>query len=238
LTISDDAIPTGTHQTITLAGVGQATPPAITLSPASLYFPIQQTGTSSPAQTVILTNRSGTAISLGTTTFPAGFTAIRNCGATLANGAACTFNVVFAPTLTGTVSGTVSTPVTGQSALTFAISGTGTGANYPAELSLNPLALNFSALQVGDNPTSLTVTITNTAGVPTGIQQIGLIGSNAFSETANNCPAWLLANTSCTVQITLNPVSAGIFSANISVTESSGAFTIIPVSASVTINGN
>ena len=240
LIIADDTIPTGTTQTIPLQGTGLASAPALTLYPESLYFPVQLTGTASPNQPTTLTNSSGATITLGTTTYPAGFSGTRSCGNTLANGATCIFHVNFAPTATGNVSATVSTPVTGQPPIVFGVSGTGVSAGYPSALLLNPLTLSFgSNTQVGDNPVILSVTITNTVGMPTGIQHIWLSGSpSTFSITGNNCPAALAAGKSCTVQITMQTAVAGSFTANLSVRETSGAYTIVPVSGLVSVNGN
>jgi len=240
LVISDDAIPTGTQQTIALQGTGSASAPSITLAPQSVYFPNQLTGAASPPQTVTLTNSTGAVISVGAAAYSAGFSGTSSCGSILSKGATCKFHVTFTPTVAGNVSATVSVPITGQPSITFGVSGTGVSAGNPAALSVNPPALDFGTnTQVGDNPVTLSVTITNTAGVPTGLQHIWLSGSpNALSITARNCLASLTANNSCTVQITMQTLAAGTFTANLSVMESSGATTVVPVTGLVSVNGN
>jgi hypothetical protein len=101
---------------------------------------------------------------------------------------------------------------------------------------VNPASVNFGAMQVGDNP-SLSVTVTNTSGLPTGIQGISLTGSAAFTLTGNTCPGVLAGGASCTIQVTFQPIVSATFSSNLQVSESSGAHTTVPVSGSATING-
>lgn len=126
------------------------------------------------------------------------------------------------------MSGTLSVPVSGQSALTVEVSGTGTSSTTPV-LSVNPSPLAFDGYQVGDNP-SLNLTIKNPTGVPVGIRSAVLTGSNVFSITGNNCPAILAGNAACTVNVTFIPPAVNIYSATYAVTEASGAKTAVSVS--------
>jgi hypothetical protein len=73
LTIFDDAVPAGTHQSGMLSGNGTLTAAAFTLAPESLFFPGQEIQTSSPAQVVTLTNHSGASVSLGAPGYSAGY---------------------------------------------------------------------------------------------------------------------------------------------------------------------
>jgi hypothetical protein len=237
LTISDDAIPAGTQQTVALIGTGSATAPAFTLSPESLYFPDQETATVSLAQTVTLKNNSGATASFTAPVYPAAFKGTTTCGASLAAGASCAFHIQFAPTATGPVFGSVSIPITGMPALGLAVSGTGTPSTYAAALSFNPPSLDFGALQTGDNP-SMSLTITNTSGLPTGVQSIGLTGSGAFTLTGNTCPAVLAGGKTCTLKVTFQPQITAIYSGNLKIVESSGATTNVGLSGSATVNGS
>ena len=237
LTISDDALPTGATQTAALSGTGQSTTPAFTLTPESLYFPDQQTATVSTSQTVTLKNISSSAVSFTAPLYPAGFKGTSTCGTSLAAGSSCAFHIQFAPAATGPVVGAVSIPITGHSSLSLAVAGTGTPSTYAAALSFNPGILDFGALQTGDNP-SMSMSITNTSGLPTGIQSIGLEGSGAFTLTGNNCPAILAGGKSCTLQITFQPTITAIYSGILKVSESSGAKTNVALSGSATVNGS
>jgi len=106
----------------------------------------------------------------------------------------------------------------------------------PPALSVNPASVDFGAMQVGDNP-SLSATITNTFGLPKGIQWIVLSGSTAYTLKGNTCPTVLAGGASCTIQVTYQPTVSGTFSGNLRVLESTGTATDVPVSGSATING-
>ena len=101
---------TGAHGTLVVpltgTGTGVGTAPAVSLSPASLTFASQATQTTSPKQTVTLTN-SGTATLnvTGVTVTGANaaeFTTSGNTCPTLAAGTSCALSVAFTPTSGGT----------------------------------------------------------------------------------------------------------------------------------------
>ena len=95
-----DALPT---LTVDLEGTGQQ----IKYSPTSLTFPSTKVGTSSAAKNITVTAET-IPLLIGTISATGAFSATNNCPATLATGAQCTISVVFTPTTTGTLSGTVS----------------------------------------------------------------------------------------------------------------------------------
>jgi phospholipase C len=80
---------------------------AVTLSPTSLTFGQQVIGTTSPAQTVTLTNSGTVVISITGIQASAGYKVSSACGSKLQVGKSCTFSVTFAPTVAGTITGTV-----------------------------------------------------------------------------------------------------------------------------------
>jgi len=82
--------------------------PAVSLSPASLSFPVQNLGTSSAAQPVTLTNSGTGPLVVTSITASGDFTQTSNCGGTLAVNANCTINITFTPTAAGTRTGSVS----------------------------------------------------------------------------------------------------------------------------------
>ena len=107
--------------------VGQA---SIGTSPTSLTFPRRKVGSTTPAQTITVTNSGKSAMTMGSITITgtnAGdFAQTNTCGTSLAAGASCTINVTFTPTATGTrtagvaiVDGATTTP------RMVALSGTG-----------------------------------------------------------------------------------------------------------------
>jgi hypothetical protein len=127
---------TGTGQEVThTAGTNLSVTPAASVSPTSLIFPTQQTGTSSAPRTVTLTNHSPSnlvirAVSIGGD-FSADFvrTGNSNCGSVLGAGASCTINVSFTPTGVGERRATLFVlDNTGGSPLSVDMSGAGVGA--------------------------------------------------------------------------------------------------------------
>ena len=109
-------------------------PPAVSFSPTSLSFASQSTGTQSLAQTITLTNTGGATLAISlpitiTGTNPADFvltTSSVPCPASLAPGSSCQINVVFAPTVPGSRSASVSvTDNATGSPQTVPLSGTG-----------------------------------------------------------------------------------------------------------------
>jgi len=112
--------------------------PALSLSPTSLTFAAQATGTTSAPQTITATN-TGTAslffnnVAIGGAD-PLDFTIVDNqcIGMTLAVGASCTVSVTFSPTTTGTRSSSVTyTDNAPNSPQTATLTGGGTGTTAP-----------------------------------------------------------------------------------------------------------
>jgi hypothetical protein len=236
INISDDNIPTGATQAITLGGTGSSAASALTLTPQSILFPAQQVGVASAAQTFTVTNGSSGAVSLSAPSIPTGFTGTTTCGTSLAAGNKCTISLQFAPAAVGTVSGAVSLPVTGQAALTARVEGTGVSGSAPI-LTVSPSALGFGAYQISETPT-LSVNISNPKGYPVGIRSTSYAGDSAFTVTANNCPSILAGGASCTVTFTFTPLVVTGYLGTWTLTESSGAKTPISVSGSGLVSAN
>jgi sugar lactone lactonase YvrE len=231
LTISDDAIPTGTHQTISLAGSGTASVSVLSLSPESLLFPGQAVGSASHFQTVTLTNNSAAKVSFGSRAYSAGFKeASTTCGSTLAAGASCAVHLVFAPTKPGPITGTLTIPVTGKPSLTVALDGTGMAGGSPAALLVKPGGINFGQVTIGDQG-YITATVSNSTGLPVGIQSITFSGSSGLSFYGNTCGPILTGYGSCKFSMSLVPHSTPAFyTGTVTLIESSGAQTPVSVS--------
>jgi hypothetical protein len=81
--------------------------PIIALAGRRLTFPGQKVGTMSVPLPVKITNPGTVPLSIKSITTTGDFTQTNNCGSSVAVGASCTINVVFAPTQVGTRSGTL-----------------------------------------------------------------------------------------------------------------------------------
>jgi hypothetical protein len=100
ITLVDNA---GT-QVVTLIGTGTAA--GVALNPSALTFGNQAVGTTSSAQTVVVSNGGPGALTITSVTASGDFAETNNC-TTIAASANCTINVTFTPTVTGTRNGTV-----------------------------------------------------------------------------------------------------------------------------------
>ena len=122
VTISDNA---GTgNQSVSLSGSSTA---AVSLSPISLNFGSVSVGKRSGTKSVTVTNHLGSALSFTGVNASGPFAIATNtCGSGIAANARCTIGVTFAPTVSGSASGTLSL---GDSAVnspqTVSLSGTG-----------------------------------------------------------------------------------------------------------------
>ncbi|HEY6339881.1 MAG TPA: choice-of-anchor D domain-containing protein [Bryobacteraceae bacterium] len=126
LTITDNG--SGSPQSVTLSGTGET--PVVKLSTAALTFAAQTVETTSPSQPVTVTNSGPGTLVIKSIAFtganPGDFAQTGNCPADLAVNAACTINVTFTPTATG--SRTASMTITDNgSGSPQSVSLTGTG---------------------------------------------------------------------------------------------------------------
>jgi hypothetical protein len=140
--------------------VGSNSPSAtLSASPTSLSFGNQNTGTTSAAQSVTVSNTGTAAASISSISTAAPYAQTNSCGSSLAAGATCTASVTFTPTATGSSTGSLTVASNASnSTLTVALSGSGTAAN--TDLALNrPVTAssstqNYAAANAVDGNTS------------------------------------------------------------------------------------
>ncbi len=212
LTVIDSA---GT-QTLQLTGVGQS-PATDTLTPGSLTFPAQQVGTSSPVQQVTLSNAGDVALTLINAVITVGdFTAVNSCGNSLAAHSSCAVNISFAPTATGTRSGTLQ--VTDQfRTQTVSLAGAGVA---PPGISISPSTVAFSDTGVGLSSAGSTLTLTNNGGLPLTLVSTAVTGD--FALTANACGSTILPGNACTLTVVFSPTAAGTRPGTLTITDNTG----------------
>ena len=200
LSIADNA--SGSPQLVGLLGTGVSA--GVTLSPASLTFASQTIGTTSSAQAVTLTNNGSLPLTITSITASTNFSQTNTCGTSVAAGGACTINVAFAPTATGTLTGTISISdnITG-SPQTVSLIGTGTSAPV---VSLSPTSLTFGNENVDTTSPAQTVTLTNTGSGPLTITSISTTGN--YSQT-NTCGVSVAAGANCAISVSFTPVITG-----------------------------
>src|SRR5437868_4390523 len=119
-------------------GGGTTAAPAVTFTPTSLTFGAQAIGTTSPSQSITITNTGNASLFINSAATrganPLDFTQVDDgcSGLTLAPGTSCSVSITFKPTASGARSATfILTDNAPGSPQTVPISGTGTGQNPP-----------------------------------------------------------------------------------------------------------
>jgi urease beta subunit len=193
------------------------------LAPTSLAFGGQPVSTSSAAKRVTVTNSGSAPLTVGSVTI-AGTNAgdyrvtANGCSAgPVAPGAACSVDVSFAPTATGSRSATLTlsdnAPDSPQS---VPLSGTGTA---PA-VSLAPASLAFGDQQIFSVSAPRTVTVTNSGDAPLAVGSVTVIGTNAadYRVASDSCSgASVLPAQSCAIKVTFTPSALSAESATLKI---------------------
>jgi len=201
VTISDNAF-TGT-QTIALSGTGTA--PVAGLSPGSLTFQSQLTGTTSGGEMVFLSNTgTGPLTFSGSGIATSGdFGQTNNCGTALAAATSCAIAVTFTPTVIGARTGILSVTSNGAPQ---AVSLNGTGASAAPTVTASPESLVFSTQLVKTKSPVQTVKLTNSGTMAVSV--ISTVLGGDFAKTGT-CPRSLSAGKGCTLSLTFTPTAAG-----------------------------
>jgi hypothetical protein len=212
LTFTDDA--PNSPQIVSLTGTG-ITP--VTLSAVTLNLGTVAVGNSSTVKTVTLTNYQNRPLNFAGVQTSGGFAVtVNTCGAKIAAGTICVVGVSFAPTTTGTATGT----------LTF----TDDAANNPQKVSLtctgsppvavSPGSLIFASGTVGTTAAAQTVTVTNYLATSLAIS--GVLATGDFVVASNNCGPNIGAGLTCKIGVTFTPTIIGARSGTLAITY--GAF--------------
>ena len=131
------------------------------------------------------------------------------------SGKSATFNAVFAPTSSGSRTGSVSLISDApNSPLTISLSGTGVAT--ARLLGANPLSLNFGTVNV-DSTSSLSVTLTNHGNADVTISKVSVSGAG-FSHGGAAAGTILGPDQSTTLRVAFAPASAGSVHGDVVVT--------------------
>jgi hypothetical protein len=205
----------GSPMSISLSGTGIA---PVTLSASSIAFGLVLTGSSKTASPIKLTNEMSVPLTgINVAVSGAAFSQTNTCGVSLAAGAQCTVTATFAPTASGTQSGTVSiTDSAANSPQTITLQGSGL-----LPVSFAPASLGFGSVTVGTSSPAKTTTVTNNQKTVVTISSLALTGAKAkyYSQT-NTCGSSLAAGASCKITVTFTPTITGGLPAFVTLTDS------------------
>ncbi|HEX4255707.1 MAG TPA: choice-of-anchor D domain-containing protein, partial [Streptosporangiaceae bacterium] len=186
----------------------------VSVSPTALNFGSVATGSRSSAQTVTVSNPTGSAAAVSSIAATGDFSQTNTCGSSIAAGGSCTVSVTFAPTAAGSRTGTLTVNAGGVTSA-VSLSGTGTSSGGgSATLTASPTSVAFGSEAVGSTTAAQKVTITNTG---TAAATISAVTAGAPFAQTNTCGTSLAAGASCSASVTFTPTAAGGASANLTV---------------------
>ena len=196
---------------IPLTGAG-ASAGILSANPTSNSFGSVQVG-SSASQYQSVTNSGGSNVNISQANVSGSGFSISGLSLpiTLTPGQSYTFSTVFAPTSSGTASGSIAiVSDASNSSLTIALSGTATASG---QLLLSPTTLDFGSITVGQNK-SLTATL-GASGSSVTVSSAST-SNPEFSLNGVSFPMALAAGQSAPVSVTFTPQSSGTASGSIS----------------------
>jgi hypothetical protein len=217
----------------------------VTASPGALSFGSVVTGTTSAAQTVTVSNPTGSAAAVSSIAASGDFSQTSTCGSSIAANGSCTVSVKFAPTATGARTGNLTVNAGG---VTNTVSLTGTGTAPGPVLNAAPASLSFAGTDVGSSSAAKTVTVTNSGTAAASVS--GVTATGDYSQT-NNCSS-VATGSSCTVNVTFTPTASGTRTGTLTVTSNAnnspatvsltgsgiGATTNLALGATMTASGS
>jgi hypothetical protein len=190
----------------------------ISLSTFSLLFGNQVVGTRSATQQVTIANVGTTTLTFTGFSWSPNFSDSNNCGGSLAPGRSCRVNVVFAPTTTGVLTGTLTitdSDITSPQVVTL------TGTGIQAGVSLSPASWNFGTVPRRTTSPSQTFVLANTGSAILNINSIGLAGTNPgqFIITSRSCGNTLAVGATCNINVAFAPSRSGNFNATLRIAD-------------------
>jgi hypothetical protein len=179
LAINDNA--SGSPQTVSLTG-NQTGNAAVTLSPASLSFGAQASGSTSAPQAVTVTNSGTAPLLISSVLATSQFAATSTCNSPVQPQSNCMIQVTFTPSASGSQTGTLTiADNASNSPQTVALAG-----NQPANFSMNAPG--------GPSSTSATVTAGQTA-----TYDLNVAGTNGFNGAVNLTCSGAPSHSTCSV---------------------------------------
>ena len=232
VSFSDGASNSVTPGTITDGTISEAVAD-LNVTPSTLSFTDQVFNTTSSAQTVTISNDGSDGIDMSVTglSFPSGFARSGGtCGTTpftLSDGQSCTVGVVFSPVAVTSYSGSFSVTSDAASTTNGSVSLSGDGIPAPdGSLSISPSTYNFGDVVANSDTGTQTFTVTSNGGAGsivtfgTGSFSVTGTGASQFEITTNTCSGTLSNGDTCSITVTFEPTSQGVFSATLNVSGS------------------
>jgi hypothetical protein len=223
--ITDNAA--ASPQSLTVTGLSVGIPQAA-LKPASLAFGSVDTGITSAAQVITLSNAGTDTLKISgiafTGTNPGAFAQTNTCGTSIVAGANCAISVTFKPATAGALSATLTVTDnagnTAGSTQTATVGGTGVGV---PKITFSKTSLTFAATNVGSSTAAQAITVTNSGTAALSISSVMVTPAGNFTET-NTCGATVAIGGTCSISVIFSPTVAGApLTASLTVTDNAAA---------------
>jgi hypothetical protein len=203
----------------------------VALSPSSLTFPTRLVDTTSPAQTVTLTNLNSVALRVSSILIKgsqaSAFSQANNCRLHVLAGQSCTIKLRFSPTV----------PYTSTASLEIKDNALGSPHIVPltgsaTEVKLVPPSLDFGNIMLGTASAPQTVTLTNIGNTELKLYSTRLAGTNPSDFTYGSNCGRVPPGGSCVFNAKFRPSATGLRGAGIELFDDGG-----PAPRSISLQG-
>jgi Protein of unknown function (DUF1573)/Abnormal spindle-like microcephaly-assoc'd, ASPM-SPD-2-Hydin len=203
--------------------------PLLLLDSAAVEFALQTINTTSPSQTVTLTNDGTANLTLNAPTSTGPFAFTTTCPfftPPVAPGGSCTFTITFTPTVVGAATGTIDFSSNAPSSPTsISLSGIGSAVAVPGVVitPVPPTPLTFAAQTVATTSTSQNILVTNAGAANLLIGSITITtGAADFARVAPppgppDCLGVLAPAAQCAIAIAFTPRAVGPSAGNVQI---------------------
>lgn len=221
LTISSNSY-RGSTKTVSLSGTGAAaaTTPQLSFSATTLSFGSVAVNSSGTQSLTLASSGTGAVTVSSASVSGTGFTLVgASLPATLNPNQSLTLQVQFAPTASGSASGTltIGSNSASGSTTTVSLSGTGTAAN--PQLTVSATTLSFGSVTVNSSANqSLTLTSSGTSAVTVNSASVSGTG---FSLVGGSFPATLNPNQTLALQVQFAPTASGSDTGSLTISSNS-----------------
>ncbi len=216
VTVTDNA---GTPVVVNVSGTGLAQTQTVAVTPTTMQFDPQVTGTTSAAQYITVTNTGNYQVTFTNVTITTGYALSNGCTGTLPPGTSCQIGVTFTPTATGAKTGTVTitdSAKPGPQKVTLS----GTGIANTAEIQLSQTTVTFDAQTLNTTSQPQLVYYYNQGNTAITISTIAQTGT-VFSLSSSSCVngTQVSPGSYCYVRTTFTPTAAGAATSTVTITD-------------------
>jgi hypothetical protein len=207
---------TGSHETQPSASLN------LDVAPTTLNLGTMMVSHPSPAQTILVSNKSAGAVTISNIAVSGPFASTGNSlPMTLKTGQSMTLNVTFTPTASGAASGNLTIASTaGNSPSVVTLTGTGVSSLGPLDLTILPTSLSFGTVAVSDSSPAQTIAVSNDSSGSITVNAITV--SVPFALAGDTLPKTLNTGQSMTLDVTFTPTASGVASGSLTITSTAG----------------